>query len=171
MKLHQHFEFGSASQDPFSFCQIQLTLDTVRYDNPVPTRILAPHRLFKNSNCGWHGYCHLITASWLAVILKWEHIVSPTVTLDDCHVTWSADPLLKFIISSHLHVALINQAVYHLMEYFFTCWPGCPSVTWPAAGVWLVLGFRGETAAEEPPCGGGEGDEVTEEPVEPPGNL
>ncbi len=29
MKLHQHFEFGPASQDPFSFCQIQLALDTV----------------------------------------------------------------------------------------------------------------------------------------------
>ncbi len=31
MKLHHHFEFGPASQDPFSFCQIQLALDTV-YD-------------------------------------------------------------------------------------------------------------------------------------------
>jgi hypothetical protein len=31
MKLHQHFEFGPASQDPFSFCQIQLALITV-YD-------------------------------------------------------------------------------------------------------------------------------------------
>jgi hypothetical protein len=30
MKLHQHFEFGPASLDPFSFCQIQLALDTVR---------------------------------------------------------------------------------------------------------------------------------------------
>jgi|LakMenE01Jun11ns_1017448.scaffolds.fasta_scaffold7693956_2 hypothetical protein len=30
MKLYQHFEFGPASQDPFSFCQIQLALDTVR---------------------------------------------------------------------------------------------------------------------------------------------
>jgi hypothetical protein len=30
MKLHQHFEFGPASQDPFSFCQIQLALDTVK---------------------------------------------------------------------------------------------------------------------------------------------
>jgi hypothetical protein len=30
MKLHQHFEFGPASQDPFSFCQIQLALDTVQ---------------------------------------------------------------------------------------------------------------------------------------------
>jgi hypothetical protein len=29
MKLHQHFEFWPASQDPFSFCQIQLALDTV----------------------------------------------------------------------------------------------------------------------------------------------
>ncbi len=29
MKLHQHFEFGPASQDPFSFCQIQLALNTV----------------------------------------------------------------------------------------------------------------------------------------------
>jgi hypothetical protein len=29
MKLHQHFEFGPSSQDPFSFCQIQLALDTV----------------------------------------------------------------------------------------------------------------------------------------------
>ena len=29
MKLHQHFEFVPASQDPFSFCQIQLALDTV----------------------------------------------------------------------------------------------------------------------------------------------
>ena len=29
MKLHQHFEFGPASQDTFSFCQIQLALDTV----------------------------------------------------------------------------------------------------------------------------------------------
>jgi hypothetical protein len=29
MKLHQHFEFGPAWQDPFSFCQIQLALDTV----------------------------------------------------------------------------------------------------------------------------------------------
>ncbi len=29
MKLHQYFEFGPASQDPFSFCQIQLALDTV----------------------------------------------------------------------------------------------------------------------------------------------
>ncbi len=31
MKLHQYFEFGPASQDPFSFCQIQLTLDTVQW--------------------------------------------------------------------------------------------------------------------------------------------
>ncbi len=30
MKLHQHFEFGPASQDPFSFSQIQLALDTVK---------------------------------------------------------------------------------------------------------------------------------------------
>ncbi len=30
MKLHQQFEFGPASQDPFSFCRIQLALDTVR---------------------------------------------------------------------------------------------------------------------------------------------
>jgi hypothetical protein len=30
IKLHQHFEFGPASQDPFSFCQIQLALDTVQ---------------------------------------------------------------------------------------------------------------------------------------------
>jgi hypothetical protein len=30
MKLHQHFEFGPASQDPFSFCQIQLALNTVQ---------------------------------------------------------------------------------------------------------------------------------------------
>jgi hypothetical protein len=29
MKLHQYFEFGPSSQDPFSFCQIQLALDTV----------------------------------------------------------------------------------------------------------------------------------------------
>jgi hypothetical protein len=29
VNLHQHFEFGPASQDPFSFCQIQLTLNTV----------------------------------------------------------------------------------------------------------------------------------------------
>ncbi len=29
MKLHQHFEFGPASHDPFSFCQIQLALNTV----------------------------------------------------------------------------------------------------------------------------------------------
>ncbi len=29
MKLHQYFEFGPASQDPFPFCQIQLALDTV----------------------------------------------------------------------------------------------------------------------------------------------
>ncbi len=29
LKLHQYFEFGPASQDPFSFCQIQLALDTV----------------------------------------------------------------------------------------------------------------------------------------------
>ncbi len=29
MKLHQHFDFGPASQDPFSFCQIQLALETV----------------------------------------------------------------------------------------------------------------------------------------------
>ncbi len=29
MKLHQYFEFGPASQDPFSFCQILLALDTV----------------------------------------------------------------------------------------------------------------------------------------------
>ncbi len=29
MKLHQYFEFGPASQDPFSFCQIKLALDTV----------------------------------------------------------------------------------------------------------------------------------------------
>jgi hypothetical protein len=32
MKLHQHFEFGPASQNPFSFCQIQLALDTVRVE-------------------------------------------------------------------------------------------------------------------------------------------
>ncbi len=30
MKLHQHFEFGPASQDPFSFGQIQLALNTVQ---------------------------------------------------------------------------------------------------------------------------------------------
>jgi hypothetical protein len=29
MKLQWHFEFGPASQDPFSFCQIQLALETV----------------------------------------------------------------------------------------------------------------------------------------------
>jgi hypothetical protein len=29
MKLHQYFELGPASKDPFSFCQIQLSLDTV----------------------------------------------------------------------------------------------------------------------------------------------
>jgi hypothetical protein len=29
MELHQHFEFRPASQDPFSFCQIQFALDTV----------------------------------------------------------------------------------------------------------------------------------------------
>jgi hypothetical protein len=29
MKLHQYFEFGPSSQVPFSFCQIQLALDTV----------------------------------------------------------------------------------------------------------------------------------------------
>jgi hypothetical protein len=29
MKLHQYFEFGPSSQDPFSFCQLQLALDTV----------------------------------------------------------------------------------------------------------------------------------------------
>jgi hypothetical protein len=29
MKLHQYFEFGPPSQDPFSFCQILLALDTV----------------------------------------------------------------------------------------------------------------------------------------------
>jgi hypothetical protein len=29
IKLHQYFEIGPASQDPFSFCQIQLALDTV----------------------------------------------------------------------------------------------------------------------------------------------
>ncbi len=29
MKLHQYFEFEPSSQDPFSFCQIQLALDTV----------------------------------------------------------------------------------------------------------------------------------------------
>ncbi len=29
MKLHQYFELGPASQDPFSFCQIQIALDTV----------------------------------------------------------------------------------------------------------------------------------------------
>ncbi len=29
MKLHQYFEFGPASQDPFSFCQIQLTINTL----------------------------------------------------------------------------------------------------------------------------------------------
>jgi hypothetical protein len=33
MKLHQYFEFGPASQDPFSFCQIQLALDTVCGDD------------------------------------------------------------------------------------------------------------------------------------------
>jgi hypothetical protein len=30
MKLHQHFEFGPASLDPFSFSQIQIALDTVQ---------------------------------------------------------------------------------------------------------------------------------------------
>ena len=30
MELHQQFEFGPASQDPFSFCQIQFALDTVQ---------------------------------------------------------------------------------------------------------------------------------------------
>jgi hypothetical protein len=30
MKLHQYFEFGPSSQDPFSFCQIQLALNTVQ---------------------------------------------------------------------------------------------------------------------------------------------
>ncbi len=33
MKIHQHFEFGPASQDPFSSCQIQVALDTV-YTRP-----------------------------------------------------------------------------------------------------------------------------------------
>ena len=30
MKLHQYFEFGPPSKDPFLFCQIQLSLDTVQ---------------------------------------------------------------------------------------------------------------------------------------------
>jgi hypothetical protein len=38
MKLHQYFEFGPSSQDPFSFCQIQLALDTV-YSEPTLSRI------------------------------------------------------------------------------------------------------------------------------------
>ncbi len=33
MNLHQHFEFGPASQDPLSFFQIQLALDTVLLGN------------------------------------------------------------------------------------------------------------------------------------------
>jgi hypothetical protein len=33
MKLYQYFEFGPASQDPFSFCEIQLALDTVCGDD------------------------------------------------------------------------------------------------------------------------------------------
>ncbi len=39
MKLHQHFDFGPALQDPFSFCQIQLALDTV-YVHCTVIRIL-----------------------------------------------------------------------------------------------------------------------------------
>jgi hypothetical protein len=33
MKLHQYFEFGPTSQDPFSFFQIQIALDTVYVKN------------------------------------------------------------------------------------------------------------------------------------------
>jgi hypothetical protein len=39
MKLHRHFEFGPASQDPFSFFQIQLALDTVKRVGPIECRL------------------------------------------------------------------------------------------------------------------------------------
>jgi hypothetical protein len=51
MKLHQHFEFGPASQDPFSFCQIQLALDTVRvtFHDACPGLELLSRELLTNS--------------------------------------------------------------------------------------------------------------------------
>jgi hypothetical protein len=45
MKLHQHFEFGLASQDPFSFCQIQLALDTVCNASFEEEKFLSQERL------------------------------------------------------------------------------------------------------------------------------
>ncbi len=45
MKLHQYFEFGPSSQDPFSFCQIQFALDTVWLDTST---------LWENSHLSWN---------------------------------------------------------------------------------------------------------------------
>jgi hypothetical protein len=48
MKLHQYFEFGPASQDPFSFCQKQLALDTMlsaRYEKVQIGKIYTLHTL------------------------------------------------------------------------------------------------------------------------------
>jgi hypothetical protein len=48
MKLHQYFEFGPASQDSFSFCQIQLDLNTV-YDAPFQSAGVAGSTIMYSS--------------------------------------------------------------------------------------------------------------------------
>jgi hypothetical protein len=54
MKLYQYFEFGPSSQDPFSFCQIQLALDTVQCNkNLCEDSTRGPLHLFLLSFLGW----------------------------------------------------------------------------------------------------------------------
>jgi hypothetical protein len=54
-KPPQYFEFGPASQDPFSFCQIQLALNTVYCKRPIQclasSKILTPHPLTARRVC------------------------------------------------------------------------------------------------------------------------
>jgi hypothetical protein len=59
MKLHQHFEFGPASQDPFSFCQMQLALDTVNKRVAV-----LPVLGYWSELCSYHG---LHKPDWLLI--------------------------------------------------------------------------------------------------------
>ncbi len=53
MKLHQYFEFGPASQDLFSFCQIQLALDTVLCTGSICVGSLHNRSFLLTANMCW----------------------------------------------------------------------------------------------------------------------
>ncbi len=60
MKFHQHFEFEPASQDPFSFCQIQLALDTVyRQKQWRPLMYSLPNILYSVHVLMWFSHPHV----------------------------------------------------------------------------------------------------------------